>query len=447
MPNDKLISHPAAPLEKVAPELPPAIALIKLFDEPLAMRALAIMAARPEKQSLSPDRAIAAALHEQKTGQVCGREFYIDQFMGIVPGYRGVARETKEAGAGRWDKTYRQMTPEEREEHECQPGDYAYICELTLYENAKDAKAIGIPYHPTLGYGIVKKAEKKNSDGKDIQLKGGFNWVRKAQNRAYKDALRHAGLGDTAEQILEDAEAEGVPIGFDADKRQYLTVDQARIVVDRARGQAARDARPEAEKQAERAQTAAAMRQSKYTGRMGMADRCPDCGAELPDHTDACQWFEFAPRYGSIEDIPDAHAERGEDALSALSPAQEIRARLQVEAAGISGDATDRDRQWGVASLTKLWPDEDRRHAVSAWLYGKASTKDMSRGELVAAKNLAGLTKTRNQDVADPDAKGAWLWIPTESGTRAARIISAELFPEQGGTWIDPATLPAEVTP
>jgi len=223
-----------------------ALTVIKDFDPDLAARALAIMAGRPAKAPLTIDRAIAAALHEQKTGLVEGRDFYIDQYMGLVAGYRGLQRETN-GHSGEYLTNYRPFTAEENADHEVQPGDLARVCELSQLDTWAKCRAMGVRYHPILGYGILRKGERLNNEGKLIQLKGGYTWERKAQTRAYKDALRHTpnARASTAE-ILTDAASDGLDI--DLPDGAIISRDQAEQFVTEAQerqGQPAERPTPE----------------------------------------------------------------------------------------------------------------------------------------------------------------------------------------------------------
>jgi hypothetical protein len=209
------------------------IARVQQYDPDLAKRAVGIWSSRPQDNPISPQRALAAALYEQQTGQVCGRDFYVDENMGIVPGYRGINREAADAGAGSHIEQYRPFTAQENEEHEIQVGDTARACELTQVAVARQCREAGIKYQPVIGYGIVRAKEKINQYQKPIQLKGGYTWVRKATNRCFKDALRHAGLAATAEEVIEDAETNGVDV--DVPESAHLSVEQAERAVEAER--------------------------------------------------------------------------------------------------------------------------------------------------------------------------------------------------------------------
>lgn len=203
-------------------DMPTELIRMQQVDPDVASRAFAIILARPVDQynpPLQPARAIAAALYEQQTGQVCGRDFYVDNRMGVVPGYRGRMKEAADRGIADWMDDYRPFTAEENQEHGIQPGDSARVCELTVIQRAKACRDAGITYRPAVGFGIVKASEKVNRDGKPLQLSGGYTWERKARNRALKDALSHAGFAATAAEVLEDANTPA-PEGAHLDVRQ-----------------------------------------------------------------------------------------------------------------------------------------------------------------------------------------------------------------------------------
>lgn len=216
---------------------PTEIVRLAQIEPELAKRALAIIASRPVDQynpPLQPARAIAAVLYEQQTGQVCGRDFFVDNRMGIVPGYRGRMKEADDRGVSDYLDDYRPFSIDENKDHEIKPGDTAKVCELTIPARAKACREAGIPYRPTVGYGIIRAAEKVNREGKPIVLNGGYTWERKARNRALKDALSHAGFAKNAHEVIEDAQAEGLDLGHDAEFLGRLSRDQAAYVVESA---------------------------------------------------------------------------------------------------------------------------------------------------------------------------------------------------------------------
>ena len=219
-----------AALAMQAAGAPPELVRIASVEPAIAQRAMAIIASRPVDQwtpALHPARAIAAALYEQNTGQVCGRDFYADNRMGIVPGYRGRQKEAADRNIMDYIEDYRMMRPDELEEHEIGVGDTARICELAIPARAKACREAGIVYKPTIGIGIVRAHEKVNKEGKPIRLDGGYDWVRKARNRALKDALSHAGFAKNAREVVEDAQHAGYDLGLDDGQLGKLSREQA----------------------------------------------------------------------------------------------------------------------------------------------------------------------------------------------------------------------------
>lgn len=218
-------------------EAPSEIVRLGQLYPDLAQRAMAIIMSRPVDQyntPLAPARAIAAALYEQQTGQICGQDFYADNRMGIVPGYRGRVKEAADRNVIDYIDDYRPFTQTEANEHDIKAGDTAKVCELTIPARAKACREAGIPFKPVVGFGIVRAAEKLNRDGKPLQLSGGYTWERKARNRALKDALSHTGIASTAAQVIETAQVAGYDLGHDAETLARLNRDQAVYVVETA---------------------------------------------------------------------------------------------------------------------------------------------------------------------------------------------------------------------
>lgn len=216
---------------------PQELVRLAQLEPELARRAMAIIMSMPVDQwhpPLNPARAIAAVLYEQQTGQVCGRDFFADNKMGLVPGYRGRIKEASDKNITDYIDDYRTMRGDERAEHGLQPGDDAVICELTLPHRHKMCREAGIPFKPIIGIGIVRASEKINREGKPIALQGGYTWNRKARNRALKDALSHAGYAATAREVIEDAQLGGYNLGLDEGDLGKLDRDQAVYVTKRA---------------------------------------------------------------------------------------------------------------------------------------------------------------------------------------------------------------------
>lgn len=214
----------------------------------MAAKAIQIMGGTNDDGTpkISTDMAIAAALYQAGTGQLVGRDFYVNDKVGRMEGYRGAARDAANRGAGELQIDYRPLRPDENEENEVKPGDTAYICEVYQLRAWRMAQKMGQPYKPIIGIGIVRETEKytdtdkwaQNNKGKwykaglkpreewkPIQLEGGMTWAKKAKNRAYKDALRHVpGAPISAAEILEEGALDGVPLPPEGAR---LTVEQA----------------------------------------------------------------------------------------------------------------------------------------------------------------------------------------------------------------------------
>ncbi len=219
------------------------------IDPRLAMAAKVIQAMagldKDGKPAISADMALAAAVYQAGTGQVLGRDFYLNEKVGRMEGYRGVARDAIERGVGEVQVEYRSLTAEEAEDHEIQPGDTAVVCEVYQLRAWRMAQGIGKRYKPIEGVGVVRKIEKYDrkstqrwNDGqrryeqlpesqwRPAQLEGGLTWRKKAQNRAYKEAMRHVpgGLASAAE-VLEEGTMGGMVEQPPATAK--LTMDQA----------------------------------------------------------------------------------------------------------------------------------------------------------------------------------------------------------------------------
>ena len=88
----------------------------------MAAKAMQLMAGQDEdgNPNITGDTAIAAALYQAGTGQMLGRDFYVNEKVGRMEGYRGVARDANERGVGEVQIKYRPLAAEEAEDHEIQ---------------------------------------------------------------------------------------------------------------------------------------------------------------------------------------------------------------------------------------------------------------------------------------------------------------------------------------
>lgn len=198
----------------------------------MAAKAIQLMAGQDDKGNpkISADMALAAAMYQAGTGQLLGRDFYVNEKIGRMEGYRGVSRDAIDRGVGEVQIKYRSLTAQECDDHEIAAGDTAVVCEVYQLRAWNLAQRMGQPYEPIFGVGVVRKVEKY--DKKSVQrwddsakryvplpesgwrfltLEGGMTWRKKAQNRAYKEALRHVpgGLASAAE-VLEAATINGM---------------------------------------------------------------------------------------------------------------------------------------------------------------------------------------------------------------------------------------------
>jgi hypothetical protein len=164
-------------------------------------------------------------MYQAGTGQLLGRDFYVNDKIGRMEGYRGVARDANERGVGEVQIKYRPLTAEEATDHEIEAGDTAVVCEVYQLRAWNLAQRMGQRYEPISGVGVIRKVEKYDKkstqkwddnarryvqlpeSGWRLQtLEGGMTWRKKAQNRAYKDALRHTpGMPASPEEVIADA--------------------------------------------------------------------------------------------------------------------------------------------------------------------------------------------------------------------------------------------------
>ncbi len=198
----------------------------------MAAKAIQLMAGQDDKgkPKISADMALAAAMYQAGTGQLLGRDFYVNEKIGRMEGYRGVSRDAMDRGVGDVQIKYRSLTAQEAEDHEIAAGDTAVVCEVYQLRAWNLAQRMGQPYEPISGVGVVRKVEKYDkkttqrwdddtrryvslpeSGWKFQNLEGGMTWRKKAQNRAYKEALRHVpGAHASAAEVLEEATIHGM---------------------------------------------------------------------------------------------------------------------------------------------------------------------------------------------------------------------------------------------
>ena len=198
----------------------------------MAAKAIQLMAGQDDRGNpkISADMALAAAMYQAGTGQLLGRDFYVNEKIGRMEGYRGVSRDAMDRGVGEVQIKYRSLTTQEAEDHEIAAGDTAVVCEVYQLRAWNMAQRMGQPYEPISGVGVVRKVEKYDkkttqrwdkeanryvqlpeSGWKFLNLEGGMTWRKKAQNRAYKEALRHVpGAHASTAEVLEEATLHGM---------------------------------------------------------------------------------------------------------------------------------------------------------------------------------------------------------------------------------------------
>ena len=214
--------------------------------------------------NVSDNMAIAAAMYQLGTGQQLGVDFYVNDKLGRIDGYRGKQKNASTRGVGNLQVDYRPLRVEEAEENEVRPGDTAIICEISQLDVWAQARKMGVPYRPIVGIGIIRRHEKyvtiewvkgqrypnrlPEDKWKPIQLEGGYTWNRKARNRAYKDALDHTpGARATVAEVLTDAYNDGLDVEFP--EGFTPTAEQAQAFADAARMVAEAKAGPDPEVQ------------------------------------------------------------------------------------------------------------------------------------------------------------------------------------------------------
>ncbi len=128
---------------------------------------------------ITADMALAAAMYQAGTGQLLGRDFYVNERIGRMEGYRGVARDAVDRGIGDVQIKYRSLTAEEADDHEIQPGDTAVVCEVYQLRAWQLAQRIGQRYEPVTGVGVVRKIEKHTA----------HEWKSASSGKLYKALL------------------------------------------------------------------------------------------------------------------------------------------------------------------------------------------------------------------------------------------------------------------
>lgn len=437
----------AAMIPQINPVDSAALAILGESESnaPIVERAKQILLSRPANRKLSAPRAIAAALHEaEHPGKREGRDFHVDEKMGIVDSYQGLQKDA-EARADFYARP-RPMRGEEAEMHEIQPGDTGAIYEFYERDVAARNRAAGIPYDPLIGVGIVREAEKFQSTAWDDQAKRSYklprdkwgppidpptgrSWYWKAQTRAFRDGLRRIpGMAAqlTAGQILELAEEEGLPMPPEGAR---LTRDQALAWVEQQRKERDERERQSALTPQERQQEAAdlAARVEARHARIAAEHRpfddppAPDIppadvidadAHELPEDEPAGAPEDYDADSG-FEGIPGAIEEREAAKSETVRQAEAVRDRIKslIGASPVKSNSAVR----GKMTLLNMFTED--RHGVLRFLFGLEDLENIPGPEAEALLTW----RAAKKETVD----GAETWVPSAQAVADARILAA----------------------
>lgn len=178
----------------------------KTLPPEILARAASIQAqAQAQGGFITPPQALAAAYHFASTGEIAGRHAYVipaGKAAGQVwESYRGV---TRELDMSRYQFRYRPMSADERELNGVIDTWMTVVCELDVLEARRQCIQMQIPYAPILGIGIVTPQD-RNRPAPNART---WYWV--CQKRARVDALRQVGENTSADEVLEEAAANGI---------------------------------------------------------------------------------------------------------------------------------------------------------------------------------------------------------------------------------------------
>lgn len=251
--NRQLQPQQPGAIAQVKPQDQAALDMVRQADPELHKRVIEIMLSQPANKPLSAPRALAAAMYERENpGRKLGRDFYADEKMGIVPSYRGEQKDAQDNSD--FYTQFRSLTVIESEEHEVQIGDVAIVCEGYQFALMRHLRQAGIRYQPTVGVGIVRKHERYSETtawddsrkkyvkvpeerwGPAIDPPVGKSWRWKAEQRAYKDCLRHMPGVKLPAEVLEDLDADGYEM---PPETAHLSHDQAQAWAETRRDDAA----------------------------------------------------------------------------------------------------------------------------------------------------------------------------------------------------------------
>jgi hypothetical protein len=332
-----------------------------------------------EGGQLTPEAAIAAAYHFQTTGEVVGRHSYI-VWKGrgklasgtVIEGYRAVSRNLD---MSRYQWRHRALTDEERKLHAVGPKDKSMACELDVLEARRKCIEMKIPYQPIVGITVVRE-----SDNLQVPANRTAAWVMMKQSRV--DALRQVGENTAADEVLDEAEENGVEVE-----------------------------RPEGRLSVEQAEQLVAAAQL-------MAQRKAEFETTTPEQHVARLAENVAVMRGPVADLPEGEPPPDPDETP-LSQAQEIRASLARQAKGYgAGQASNPALRWANGSMAALIRDDDKRRAVRKWLLSGDDNFTTSGWCNAVARWIEAQKVTEN---------GVTTWVPSAQSLADLKIIEAAL--------------------
>lgn len=383
----------------------------------LHQRALRIALSRPAKSLISAPRAIAAAQYEMETGQREGMDFYVDEKMGILPGYKGV--QNAKATEIQFYVQYRSLTDDELKTHNVQPGDTAAICEVYSPQMRDIATACGMAYRPILGVGVIHADEKvktedwvgewpnakkeKLSVPLPIDPPVGKTWRWKAEKRAYVDGLNHLPNTPTLPRdVLIDA---GLLPEEMPPANASLSRDQAEAWVAEAR-------RVKADAEADAAMTPEqkAARSRQYL-------------EEVERHRREIETFGDVIEGEVVDEIPTGD----EEPAQVPTPAHErIKGRLirDVDLMRKMDPRPDADKRIKQAftSLRKLLPNDSDRHMLREFLFGTADHEVVDYAVAEMLHNWIKLAPVKEDGVVID-------WVPSQQSIAESKIVLAAIKP------------------
>lgn len=433
-------------LAQLNPQAQAFIDTLKNSDATLGKRVLEIVLSQPANKPLSAPRALAAAMYERENpGRKLGRDFYVDEKMGIVASYQGEKKDAEDRTE--FYTQYRSLTREENEEHEVKPGDTAIACEGYQFALMRRLQAASIRYQPIIGIGIVRKFEKfadtsvwdegrrrmvkvpEERWGPPLDPPTGKSWRWKAEQRSYKDCLRHMpGIrAATVADILEDAEDEG--IDMDLPEGAHLSREQAEQRMIEKRHEAQRNALPEAERMAQAAANHAAYRERRRTAAAAFDDPPIEAEArEVRAPADALYDFpndDLPDRDGDLTDdeyfdaTPSATDEHRPAKSATMERAEEIRDRIR----NLVGHAPIKPSSPTAGKMTILNMLPDGAHkATLRFLFGYDDLDAIAPAD--GAALVAWRAAMKDQATGE--------WIPSEQAINDAKTLAAAVTEMDG---------------